>query len=257
MESVLSGVLTSQGVMGGLIMDDSGRVLVESLPSLFDKDQVAHAASVLAEQQIGLEEFTGGMRLGELRFELGKLIVRPVTERSLVLICEHGANLQMLSIALNVAAKKIEKMPLTTVAGSGTAAVPRELTPPTPSGTGWTFMPLAVQNGKQLLRVSILEKTGGTFWESMEEHISVNRATCRSIWRYYSSRPSKKFILSNIRSGASSNIPLQIIEHDKENLYDGVVVMTLAAAEHLGVKDGDQVAVEVPKGTGLFGWEGI
>jgi len=109
MEAVLSGVLTSQGVMGGLVMDDSGRVLVESLPSLFDKDQVAHAALVLAEQEIGLEELTGGVRLAELRFELGKLIVRPIAERSLVLICEHGANLQMLSIALNVAAKKIEK----------------------------------------------------------------------------------------------------------------------------------------------------
>ena len=257
MEAVLSGVLTSQGVMGGLVMDDSGRVLVESLPSLFDKDQVAHAALVLAEQEIGLEELTGGVRLAELRFELGKLIVRPIAERSLVLICEHGANLQMLSIALNVAAKKIEKIPLAPAASSAAATAPRELTPPTPSGTGWTFMPLPVQNGKQLLRVSILEKTGGTFWESMEEHISVNRATCRSIWRHSSSNPSKKFILANLKTGVSSNIPLQIIEHDKESLYDGMVVLTLAAAEHLGVKEGDQGTVEVPKGTGLFGWEGI
>lgn len=170
MEAVLSGVLTSQGVMGGLVMDDSGRVLVESLPSLFDKDQVAHAALVLAEQEIGLEELTGGVRLAELRFELGKLIVRPIAERSLVLICEHGANLQMLSIALNVAAKKIEKIPLAPAASSAAATAPRELTPPTPSGTGWTFMPLPVQNGKQLLRVSILEKPvapSGSRWKNI------------------------------------------------------------------------------------------
>lgn len=257
MESVLGGVVTSQGVMGGLIMDDTGRVLVQSLPAMFDQDQVAAAAAVLAEQQIGLEEATGGVRLGELRFELGKLIVRPVAERSIVLICEYGANLQMLSIALNVASKKLEKMPLSPAVSSASTASPRELTPPTSSGTGWTFMPLSVENGKQLLRVLILEKTAGMFWESMEEHISINRATCRSVWRYYNSNPSKKFILGNPKTKMTSIVPLQIIENDRENMYDGVVLLTLAAAEHLGVREGDQVTVEVPKGTGLFGWEGI
>lgn len=250
MESVLRGVLTSPGVMGGLITDDTGQVLVQSLPAMFAQEQVVAAAAVLAEQQIGLEEMTGGVRLGELRFELARVIVRPVAERSMVVICEHGINLQMLSIALNVAAKKLEKLP-------AAPATPRELSPPTQSGTGWTFMPLALENDKQLLRVMIIEKTAGTFWESMEEHISVNRATCRSIWRHYNSNPSKKFILGNPKTKVTSNIPLQIIENDKENKYDGVVLMTLAAAEHLGVKDGEQVTVEVPKGTGLFGWEGI
>ncbi len=253
MESMLSGVLTSPGVMGGLITDDTGRVLVQSLPAMFVQEQVVAAAAALAEQQIGLEEMTGGVRLGELRFELARVIVRPVAERSIVLICEHGANLQMLSIALNVAAKKLEKLP----APAAVTVAPRELSPPTQSGTGWTFMPLAIDNGKQLLRVVIIEKTAGTFWESMEEHISVNRATCRSIWRHYNSNPSKKFILGNPMTKVTSSIPLQIIENDKENRYDGAVLITLAAAEHLGVKDSDQVTVEVPKGTGLFGWEGI
>ncbi len=257
MESVLSGVLTSQGVMGGLIMQDTGQVLLQSLPAMFDQGQVAGAAGLLAEQQIGLEELTGGVRMGELRFELGKLVVRPVADRTIVLICEHGANLQMLAIALNVAAKKLEKMPAPATAPAAPGGQPRALTPPTPSGTGWTFMPLPVENGKQLLRVSVLAKTAGTFWESMEEHISVNRATCRSIWRHANSNPSKKFILGNPKSGTTSVIRLQIIEDDKENKYDGTVLITLAVAEHLGVKDGDQVTVEVPKGTGLLGWEGI
>lgn len=257
MESVLSGVLTSQGVMGGLVMDDAGHVLVQSLPSMFDQGQVAAAAGLLAEQVIGIEDLTGGVRMGELRFELGKLIVRPVDQRAIVLVCEYGANLQMLAIALNVASKKIEKLPMVAAASTATATAPRELTPPTPSGTGWTFMPLPVENGKQLLRVMVIEKTAGTYWESMEEHISVNRASCRSIWRHYNSNPSKKFILGNPKTKGTASIPLQIIESDKDGMYDGAVLMTLAAAEHLGVKDGEQVTVEVPKGTGLFGWEGI
>jgi hypothetical protein len=35
------------------------------------------------------------------------------------------------------------------------------------------------------------------------------------------------------------------------------VLITLAIAEHLKVKEGDPVVVEVPTGTGIFGWEGI
>lgn len=254
MESVLSGVLTSPGVLGGLIIDDAGHVLVWSLPAMFDQAQVALAATLLAEQSIGLEDATGGAKAGELRFELGRLIVRPVGERLIVLTCEHSVNQQMLAIALNVAAKKLERLPSTPAPA---AATPLELSPPVTSGTGWGFMPLPVENGKQLLRVIILEKTAGLFWESMEEHISVNRATCRSIWRHYHSNPSKKFILSNPKNKVTSIVPLQVIESDKDGLYDGAVLMTLAAAEHLKAKEGDQVTVEVPKGTGLFGWEGI
>jgi len=99
----------------------------------------------------------------------------------------------MLSIALNVASKKLGENAAQPVLQQPAASQPSQLTPPLQSGTGWTFMPLQVENGKMLLQVQIVDRTGGTFWSSMEEHVSVNRATCRSIWRHYSSRPSKKF----------------------------------------------------------------
>lgn len=257
METVLRSVVTSPGVIGGMIADDTGQLLVRSMPDMYDSSQLARVGTLLVEQQFGLEEATGGVRQAEIRFELGKLIARTAGERSLVLLCEPGVNLQVLSIALNVASKKLEKMPAQPVLQQAAASQPSQLTPPLQSGTGWTFMPLQVENGKMLLQVQIVDRTGGTFWSSMEEHVSVNRATCRSIWRHYSSRPSKKFSLTNPRNKINSIISLDIIEDDKENLFDGRVLITLAAAEHLQVKDGDRVMVEVPKGTGLFGWEGI
>ena len=257
METVLRSVVTSPGVIGGMIADDAGQLLVRSIPDLYDSGQLAKVATLLMEQQFGLEEATGGVRLTEIRFELGKLIARSVGERSLILLCEPGVNIQVLSIALNVAAKKLEKLPVQSSAPQASSVQPSQMTPPLQSGTGWTFMPLQVENGKMLLQVQIVDRTGGTFWSSMEEHVSVNRATCRSIWRHYSSRPSKKFLLTNPRNNTNSIISLDIIEDDKESLFDGRVLITLAAAEHLQVKDGDRIIVEVPKGTGLFGWEGI
>lgn len=257
METVLRGIVTSPGVIGGLISDDSGQVLVRSMPEMFDTGQLARVSTLLMEQQFGIEDTTGGGRQAEIRFELGKLISRSVGPCSLILLCEPEVNLQVLSIALNVAAKKLEKVSLQPVVAPVAAVPTKEMTPPLQSGTGWTFMPLQVENGKMLLQVQVVEKSAGTFWDSMEEQVSVNRATCRSIWRHYSVRPSKKFTLTNPRNKQQTTIPLSVIEDDKESLFDGKVLITLAAAEHLKVVEGEQVVVTVPIGTGLFGWEGI
>ena len=257
MEAILRSVVTSPGVIGGMIANDAGQLLVRSMPDLYDSAQLATVSTILMEQQFGLEDVTGGVKQLEIRFDLGKLIARSVGDKTLVLLCEQGVNIQVLSIALNVAAKKLEKLPAQQPHPQSAAPLPTALTPPLQSGTGWTFMPLQVEDGKMLLQVHIVEKNGGNFWDSMEEHVSVNRATCRSIWRHYSTRPSKKFTLSNPKNNVSTIAPLSVIEDDRENMYDGRVLITLAAAEHLMVKEGERVVITVPIGTGMFGWEGV
>jgi predicted regulator of Ras-like GTPase activity (Roadblock/LC7/MglB family) len=257
MEAVLRSAVTSPGVIGGLIANDAGQLLVRSMPDLYDSTQLSRVSTILMEQQFGLEDATGGIKQAEIRFDLGKLIVRSVGDKILVLLCEQGTNVQVLSIALNVASKKLEKIPAPLPhAHSGTTS-PTALTPPLQSGTGWTFMPLQVEDGKMLLQVHIVEKNAGNFWDSMSEQVSVNRATCRSIWRHYSTRPSKKFTLTNPKNKVNTTTPLYIIEDDKENMYDGRALLTLAIAEHLQLNEGDRVVITVPIGTGVFGWEGI
>ncbi len=257
METVLRGVVTSPGVIGGMITDDSGQLLIRSMPDMYENAQLSKVGVLLMEQQFGLEDVTGGVKQSEIRFELGKLIFRLAGERSIILLCEPAVNIQVLSIALNVASKKLEKLPLQQPVIQTASPQSQEMTPPLKSGTGWTFMPLQIENGKMLLQVQIVEKNGGTFWDSMEEQVSVNRATCRSIWRHYSTRASKKFMLTNPQNGIETIAPLYVIEDDRENLFDGVVMITLATAEHLKIKAGERVVVTVPIGTGKFGWEGI
>jgi len=48
-----------------------------------------------------------------------------------------------------------------------------------------------------------------------------------------------------------------VIQHDRDHSYDGKVLVTLALAELLKVKEGDQIRAEVVVGGGYFGWEGI
>jgi hypothetical protein len=48
-----------------------------------------------------------------------------------------------------------------------------------------------------------------------------------------------------------------VIQHDRDHVYDGKVLVTLALAELLKIKDGDQIRAEVVQGKGFLGWEGI
>lgn len=111
METVLKSVVNSPGVVGGMITDGDGRVLTSLMPTIYDAEQLARTGALLLEQQFGLEDATGGVKQAEVRFELGKLVTRSARERTLIMLCEPEVNLQVLSIALNVAAKKMEKLP--------------------------------------------------------------------------------------------------------------------------------------------------
>jgi hypothetical protein len=63
--------------------------------------------------------------------------------------------------------------------------------------------------------------------------------------------------ISNCTSGASKHVPVTVIQHDRDHSYDGKLLVTLALAELLKVKEGDQIRAEVVVGGGYFGWEGI
>ncbi|MGB9081229.1 MAG: hypothetical protein WCD00_08005 [Desulfuromonadaceae bacterium] len=48
-----------------------------------------------------------------------------------------------------------------------------------------------------------------------------------------------------------------MIQHDRDHVYDGKIILTQALTELLRVKEGDQIRVEVVHGGGILGWEGI
>jgi predicted regulator of Ras-like GTPase activity (Roadblock/LC7/MglB family) len=110
MHSVLQSLHTVPGIIGGLLSDDDGGVLAHSFPPIFDLSSLQTISSGLNYNIMGLQDATGGVKLLDLRFEHGRIIVKPIPNHFLLMLCEPNLNLQLLSISMNVAIKKIEKL---------------------------------------------------------------------------------------------------------------------------------------------------
>lgn len=110
MQSVLQSLHTVPGIIGGLLSDDDGGVLAHSFPSIFELSSLQAISSGLNYNIMGLQDATGGVKLLDLRFEHGRIIVKPLPNHFLLMLCEPNLNLQLLSITMNVAIKKIEKL---------------------------------------------------------------------------------------------------------------------------------------------------
>ena len=111
MQAIVQGLTTSiPGVMGGMISDEQGNMLAHSFPSFFDEDALRSVAALLADNIVGLEDATGGVRCLDMRYELGRVIIKPLPKVSLLLLCQPTVNINLLFISLNVAIKKLEKI---------------------------------------------------------------------------------------------------------------------------------------------------
>lgn len=266
MQTIMLGLAAVPGVMGGMLSDERGNVLANSFPPLFDQGMLKGAAELLQDNTIGLQEATGGVKLFDMRFELGRIIIKALPRMFLVLLCQPSVNLQLLLISMNVAIKKIEKM---AVDNPHVPAV--QQTPPqvqTPHSALHALRPLVAASLHSdyraltddrgvLLTCEIIKKTAGTFWDSMSDQASVNRNTAFEISSFFKTGPFKKLTITNRASGGSKSVPVTVIEHDRDHVYDGKVLVTLALAELLKVGEGDQIRAEAVLGGGLFGWEGI
>lgn len=104
------GLTTVPGVMGGMLSDENGNVLAHSFPPYFDESALSDAAGFLQDTSAGLQDVTGGVKLYDIRFELGRLIIKALPHLFIVVLCQPAVNIQLLFISMNVAIKKIEKL---------------------------------------------------------------------------------------------------------------------------------------------------
>jgi len=266
MQSIMLGLKTVPGVMGGMLSDEQGNVLAHSFPPLFDQGMLKGATELLLDNTVGLQEATGGVKLFDIRFELGRIIIKTLPRMFLVILCQPVVNVQLLFISINVAIKKLEKLSVDNLLVQTTQQALPQIQMPQPAAISprpATAAPVysdyrAVTDAKGvLLSCEIIKKTAGTFWDSMTDQASINRNTALEVSNFFNSGPFKKLTMSNRTSGVSKHVPVTVIQHDRDNSYDGKVLVTLALAELLKVKEGDQIRAEVVVGGGYFGWEGI
>ena len=219
---------------------------------------------MLQDNTVGLQDVTGGVKLFDIRFELGRLIIKTLPHMFVVVLCQPSVNIQLLYISLNVAIKKLEKLSIDNLlVQTAQQAVPQAQIPQVPAAPLVSTAPAysdyrAVTDAKGvLLNCETMKKTAGTFWDSMTDNASVNRNTALEISHFFKTGPFKKLTITNRTTGASKHVPISVIQHDRDHVYDGKIILTQALTELLHVKEGDQIRVEVVHGGGILGWEGI
>jgi predicted regulator of Ras-like GTPase activity (Roadblock/LC7/MglB family) len=105
------GLKSVPGVMGGMLSDAQGNVLAHSFPSIYDQETLKNIAALINDNSLGLQEVTGEVKLFDIRYELGRIIIKSIPRFFVTVLCEPTVNVQLLTITLNVAVKKIEKFP--------------------------------------------------------------------------------------------------------------------------------------------------
>lgn len=93
-----------------MLTDDTGGVIAHSMPDSYDLAALQAVGSELSDQVLGFQDATGGAKQFDLRFEQGRIILRPFKNYYLLVMCEPVINLQLLSISVNVIVNKLEKL---------------------------------------------------------------------------------------------------------------------------------------------------
>ncbi len=110
MQSVLKNLNATPGVIGGLLADTNGSLLAHSFPPLFEVSALQTVCVDVNNSLVGMQDVTGGVKLLDLRFDHGRVIVRQMPEYFLFLFCEQRVNLPLLLISINVAVNNLKPL---------------------------------------------------------------------------------------------------------------------------------------------------
>jgi predicted regulator of Ras-like GTPase activity (Roadblock/LC7/MglB family) len=110
MHSVLQNLKSVSGVRGGLLFDDTGGIVANSLPESSGLVELQELVAELSYIIPGFQEATGGVKQFELRFEHARVIIRVFRKYCLLVLAGPGVNVQVLAIALNVAVNRLDRL---------------------------------------------------------------------------------------------------------------------------------------------------
>lgn len=227
MKDILQQINSVGGVIGSGVFSDRGEVLAHAFPPLIDAASLQKAASLTLDCSHGLQ-ISQTLDLLDLRYSDGRILVKTFPGAMLLLLCANSINLQVLSITLNLAVKKLEAK-LASVPPTIVAQTPVELS--------------ASEEG--LLRMSIshlANKQASASFDSLGM-IAVSQPTFQYINDFFKT-PFKKLTLTNISAGTSGTFPVMVMK-DMDQQYDGTVVVGPGIEKKLKVNEGDKVEVKI------------
>lgn len=115
MKKSLQQLNQAQGVIGSFVSDKDGRISAVEFPPIFDRTILDPVAALLMDNLCMLDSSVGTVGLLDLRFSNARVVVKPLSDGFVVLLCENQINMLLLKMFLAIAVKKIEiilaKMP--------------------------------------------------------------------------------------------------------------------------------------------------
>jgi predicted regulator of Ras-like GTPase activity (Roadblock/LC7/MglB family) len=256
MEVVLQQISMIPGVMGCFICNGHGHPLARSFPSTFDSAILKRTTPILIKIAEDLQMQTSSANLFDQNYDVGRIIVKQIQEGFLAILCTNSVNMQILTISLNVAQNKIKNLMLT---GQFLPAPHISESPTISQSEPLALAPkkddrLRIDSDGVILTIDSMKVSTSIKWDQMEENIAVSKKLALEIQSLFNTGPSKKFKLANRVAGCSKTFSVRTFERDNDKLFDDKIVLTLAAAEALKAKPGDEITVEPVSGGGFFRW---
>jgi predicted regulator of Ras-like GTPase activity (Roadblock/LC7/MglB family) len=224
MNEVLQHINRTDGVIGSALFSHKGEVLAHAFPSLFDVESLRNAATLVLECTHGLQ-VSQTLDLLDLRYSEGRVLVKAFPGSLLFLLCTNAINLQVLSITLNFAIKKL--------GSTAPTASPHTAAPGSKDADG-------------LLRIKISHldnKQASASFDSLGM-VAVSQATYQYIAAFHNNAPFKKLLLANHAAGKSGAFPVMVMK-DMDERHDGTIVVGPGIEKKLGASDGDTVEVRI------------
>ncbi len=110
MQALLDDLNLLPGVVGSMFCDAQTGVLWRAFPAEFDERSLFAVASALAVSTPELKPVTGPIGVLDLRYREARVLIRPVGEASLVVLCTRSANVREVLAFASVACKKFERL---------------------------------------------------------------------------------------------------------------------------------------------------
>jgi len=226
MQDILRYINSVEGVIGSAVFNDHGVLVDHAFPPLIDTNSLKSAVGLVLECTHGLQ-IAQTLDILDLRYAEGRIIIKAFPGAMLCLLCAKNVNLQVLTITLNMAVKKLESL-LTT---SSEAAKSR------------TSADEAVD--ESILRLSISHLANLDASKSFDSlgMIAISQPTSVYISEFYKT-PFKKLTLTNTTAGTSGTFAVMVMK-DMDPQFDGTIIVGPGIEKKLQVSEGDKIEIKI------------
>ncbi len=108
MQDILDDINSVVGVTGSFVCDSEGSVLGSSLPRAFDPEVLSAVGRTISQTTAGL--VTARRRKVQemdLLFSAGRIVIKPLRDGCLCVLCTRNINVPLLNLTANLAARKL------------------------------------------------------------------------------------------------------------------------------------------------------